>query len=231
MRWRRTAGRRSCRRRRSARGTRRLPTWLRLTAPSRWWALTCPASLLGRDADRIRARTAGRLDAAHGVGHLLGNQLLSLRQIVRAGALSHRTRQHLAGSLCELLLAIAVDPDRGQSGPTRSGQMQAQIDRYLERNLSRPGLDANTVARENFISRSHLDRLFRMRGESISAVIWAGRLAGARRDLADPALSHEQIFEIASRWGFVSPSHFSHSFRATHGQSPRDFRRRLSQTD
>ena len=61
----------------------------------------------------------------------------------------------------------------------------------------------------------------------MSETIRGRRLERARRDLADPALVDESIFDIASRWGFVSKSHFSRAFRAAYRQSPSDFRREM----
>ena len=50
------------------------------------------------------------------------------------------------------------------------------------------------------------------------------RLERCRADLRDPRLAGLSILEIATRWGFVSPAHFSRTFRAAYGVSPRDAR-------
>jgi transcriptional regulator GlxA family with amidase domain len=52
------------------------------------------------------------------------------------------------------------------------------------------------------------------------------RLAGCRRDLADPALSHLSIGAVAARWGILDSAKFSRIFRAAHGLSPREYRAR-----
>ena len=64
----------------------------------------------------------------------------------------------------------------------------------------------------------------------MSETIRTRRLERARRDLVDRSLSDESIHQIASRWGFVSKSHFSRAFRAAYGQSPSDFRRERGPT-
>ena len=58
----------------------------------------------------------------------------------------------------------------------------------------------------------------------VSEVIRAKRLDRVRRDLEDPQLDHEPVFAIGTRWGFVSPSHFSRVFRGAFGQSPTEYR-------
>jgi AraC-like DNA-binding protein len=79
------------------------------------------------------------------------------------------------------------------------------------------------IAQARFISRSYLDRLFVV-GDGVSEVIRAKRLDRVRRDLEDPQLGHEPVFAIGTRWGFVSPSHFSRVFRGAFGQSPTEYR-------
>ena len=55
--------------------------------------------------------------------------------------------------------------------------------------------------------------------------IRTSRLERCRRDLLDPALGHETILAIASRWGLPGPQHFSRLFRSEYGCSPSELRR------
>jgi len=50
------------------------------------------------------------------------------------------------------------------------------------------------------------------------------RLRRCREDLADPRHAHGTISEIAQRWGYRSPAHFTRTFAARFGLDPRDFR-------
>jgi AraC-like DNA-binding protein len=52
------------------------------------------------------------------------------------------------------------------------------------------------------------------------------RLAGCRRELADPALVRLSVGAIAARWGIHDAAAFSRSFRAAYGVSPREYRLR-----
>ena len=55
--------------------------------------------------------------------------------------------------------------------------------------------------------------------------IRTSRLERCRDDLRDPALAHQTILAIASRWGLPGAQHFSRAFRGTYGCSPREYRR------
>jgi len=60
----------------------------------------------------------------------------------------------------------------------------------------------------------------------------ADNLAGARlihcvdTDLASAAHRHLSISEICFRWGFNDAAHFSRSFGAEYGMTPREFRQK-----
>ena len=76
------------------------------------------------------------------------------------------------------------------------------------------------------MSPRYLHRLFEAEGQSVGRWIWAARLDCCRRDLADPAQAGRSITDIAFAWGFSDIAHFSRSFRARYGDSPRAFRAR-----
>jgi AraC-like DNA-binding protein len=85
-------------------------------------------------------------------------------------------------------------------------------------------LSRDSIARAHFISKSYLDKLFDAKGTSVWQSIKERRLDRCRCDLQDESLAHESILEIASRWGFTSAAHFSRTFAATFGISPREYR-------
>ena len=99
-----------------------------------------------------------------------------------------------------------------------------QVTTYVYRHLGDPDLTPARIAAAHFVSVRSLHRLWEPRGVSISGWIRELRLGRCRRDLADPALAHESIGTIASRWGMRNPAHFSRMYRAAYGCSPRDHR-------
>ena len=81
------------------------------------------------------------------------------------------------------------------------------------------------VARQHFISRSYLDKLFENHEGGVARHIREQRLERCRQQLEDPRATDQSVLDIASRWGFVSAAHFSRVFRASYGMSPREARR------
>ena len=98
----------------------------------------------------------------------------------------------------------------------------------IELRLHDPGLRPATVAAAHYISTRYLHRLFEPEGVTVSEWIRMRRLEHCRRDLEDPALAHETVLAIASRWGLRNPGHFSRLFHAAYGMSPSAVRGRAS---
>jgi AraC-like DNA-binding protein len=186
-----------------------------------------PAAMLRPHTDVILSRTALAMDGTHGVGAIVHQYLLGLLSGLRSGAVPADSMGHLGEGLLDLVRALLAHRDGAAGGaPERSSDvLRAQIKEYIDAHLADPDLAPAAIARDHFISRSYLYRLFEDEGESVWETIRSRRLERARRDLADRALVGEPIFEIASRWGFVSKSHFSRAFRRAFGQSPSDLRR------
>jgi AraC-like DNA-binding protein len=183
-----------------------------------------PVVLLRPHVDRVLRRTAMGIDGETGVGAIVRQYVRGLLGGLQDGSLADASRAHLAEGLLDLVRALLVGPER-EAAPSSTDALRTQISEHIDANLSDPGLGPASIASEHFISRSYLYRLFADEGPSVSETIRGRRLERARRDLADPALAHETIFDVASRWGFVSKSHFSRAFRAAFRQSPSDFRR------
>ncbi len=78
------------------------------------------------------------------------------------------------------------------------------------------------------MSVRYVHKLFQDEDMSVSRWINHKRLEACREDLARPATAGSTVGEIARRWGFVSPAHFSRSFRAAYGLSPGEWRRTTS---
>jgi AraC-like DNA-binding protein len=185
-----------------------------------------PVLLLRPHVDRVLRRTALRIDGEAGVGAIVRQYVLGVLNGLQDGSLGDDGRGHLAEGLVDLMRALLTGRDGKVPAPQRSSDvLRGQVLEHIDANLGDPALCPEAIAREHFISRSYLYRLFEDEGASVAETIRTRRLERSRRDLADAALDHESIFDIASRWGFVSKSHFSRAFRAAYGQAPSDFRR------
>ncbi len=184
-----------------------------------------PVALLRPHIDLILSRTALPIDGEAGVGAIVRPYLHGLLSGLRTRDIPQASAGHLAEGLLDLVRAVLVQRPDPVSPERSSDVLRAQVMDHIDARLEDPDLSPAAIAREHFISRSYLYRLFEDEGESVLETIRSRRLERARRDLADPALAAEPIVAIAARWGFVSKSHFSRSFRAAYGRSPSDVRR------
>jgi AraC-like DNA-binding protein len=137
------------------------------------------------------------------------------------GPLGARVARNLidlfATALCEAVI---------ESPLPRSVLSFMKITEYIGRRLSEPGLDTAGIARAHHLSARHLQAVFAEQGTTVTAWIRERRLAGCRRDLADPALSEVPIGDIAARWGYRDQAYFSRLFRRSFGETPREWRAR-----
>jgi AraC-like DNA-binding protein len=134
----------------------------------------------------------------------------------------HGVEHHLRG-LAELALRSALRTELNRVDALAARRREAL--EYIRANLADPELGADQIANALFISRRRLYQLFDD-GQGVSERIRAMRLDHAKALLADPAKGARGIGEISKACGFISPAHFSRTFRKAVGQSPREFRER-----
>ena len=200
------------------------PFLLRADAAFDQVVITIPKPLLRPYTDRIARRTASAVTLGTGTGRMaatLVGQVLCELECDRIGAQDSELADGLV-ALIRALYAGAEGDDTGAVG-LQSVHMRA-IKAHIDAHLADRDLGPEAIARSQFISLRYLHKLFAREGVTVSRWIRARRLERCRRDLQDPALAHEPILAIATRWGFASASHFSHAFRAEYGCSPSDLR-------
>lgn len=199
-----------------------LPYTIDARTPFDCLVLYCPTSLLRPHVDRIAAQTAKAFDGGAGPGLLVRQFVIGLHGELTQGSV--RGREAQLGE-CALDLVRTLFVAQEERGGHRSAALRRRIRAYVDDHLGDPLLGAPLIAREHYVSRRYVDRLFEADGTSVREHIRRRRLERCRRDLLDPTLAHESIAVIAMRWGFVSASHFSRAFRAAYGQSPSEVRR------
>jgi AraC-like DNA-binding protein len=107
----------------------------------------------------------------------------------------------------------------------RRRSLAGELKRYALAHLGDPALSPKAAARASYISVRQLHRLSAHHGTSFGAWVREQRLRRCRDDLAGQQLSHRAIAEIATRWGFRSPAHFTRAFHARYGITPAELRR------
>jgi AraC family transcriptional activator of tynA and feaB len=96
--------------------------------------------------------------------------------------------------------------------------------RFIASRLKVPGLAPADIACALRISISRLHAIMRSNGTSAGKLILGLRLDRCRDALADPRLSRWTITRIALDWGFADAAHFTKTFKARFGLTPRQFR-------
>ncbi len=186
-------------------------------------AYQIPRSRLDARADSLQRLLAVRIPAGSDPGRLSSPYLRTL------ASPAWRTPAASAGPFIEAgldLLVGALLLAAGEAVPSASAQAQLLLvlKRYAASNLGDTGLSPTRVAKAHYVSVRQLHRLFAREGTSFGAWVRNERLRRCRRDLADQRLRDLPIADIAARWGYRSPAHFTRAFTAQYDVGPRDFR-------
>ncbi|MER7670123.1 helix-turn-helix domain-containing protein [Kitasatospora sp. NPDC096128] len=182
-----------------------------------------PRSAMGGSGEDLRELTATVFDAADGTAALVAAYLERLSR--SAGSLEPGVAGRLAATALDLLVVLAHER-RGRFAPDAPEAALATLARvkdYILRHLGDPDLAPERIAAAHHVSVRYLHKLFRFEDVTVARWIQRQRLAMCRRDLARPAAARSTVAAVAGRWGFVSASHFSRSFRAAYGVSPREW--------
>jgi AraC-like DNA-binding protein len=99
-----------------------------------------------------------------------------------------------------------------------------RISQAIETQLGDGDLTLHRIAEQQHVSARYIQKLFQQAGMSFSQYLRRRRLEHCRSDLASIAHRHLSISEICFRWGFNDAAHFSRSFGADYGTTPRAFR-------
>ncbi|MEU5878702.1 helix-turn-helix domain-containing protein [Spirillospora sp. NPDC047279] len=174
----------------------------------------------------LRRLTAVRIAGTHGMGALTSSFLLHLAQ--RMDELGQADVARLSTLTLDMLTAaLAHELDAADAVPRRSRRraLLARIHAFIHGNLGDPGLSPTSIAAAHYISVRHLHNLFQEQEHTVVGWIRLCRLERCRRELADPLAADRPISEIAARWGFLSPPHFTRAFRSAYGVAPSQYRR------
>lgn len=203
------------------------PAVFRADEPFETLVVRVPKSLLGREATAITNLTAVNLSCSDSLTRASTTFFRRVAAALEAGTVSADQATTAANRAVDLVRALYI---RSQSAdePRRlrtRAEILLSVESFIAANLGDPCLSPADIARASFVSTRYLHKLFESEGTSVCRWIRDSRLECCRRDLLDPALGHQTILAIASRWGLPVPQHFSRLFRAAYGCSPRELRR------
>jgi acetamidase/formamidase/AraC-like DNA-binding protein len=161
-----------------------------------------------------------------GAGRLLSAMLRSVADTINE-LTSDRLRP-VELSLSEFLLTALLEgaPARSLGGSAGARAMLLErVFQSIERHLSDPALNLQSVAAEHGISMRYLQKLFESVGDSFGHYVKQRRLERCRMDLISPLHAQKSISDILFQWGFNDSASFSRSFRERYGVSPREYRK------
>ncbi|WP_158903543.1 helix-turn-helix domain-containing protein [Burkholderia sp. L27(2015)] len=140
--------------------------------------------------------------------------------------ISEASESHLGSIALDLIMA-AISERSNRNAPQTDTYQSAQFHRakgLIDGRLQDPTLSLSQIAAELGVSTRYISYLLHQRGMSYRNYVLAQRLLRAKNDLSDPRLANRAITTIAYSWGFSDSAHFSRTFKAAHGISPREYR-------
>lgn len=172
--------------------------------------------------DRVRMGVACHADRREVV---LASETLALLFAGEELSASH------AEKLIEVLLQGVVHSAELQFGqqqplPSISEMRVAEITRCINRDFTNPDLSVKMVANQCGISERYVIMALKKKSISFSQLVWERRIEASTAWISDISMDHHSISLLAYRAGFKSAAHFSRMFKARHGMTPSDYRRR-----
>lgn len=166
--------------------------------------------------------TAQSIPGAHGAGAGAASFLHSFAR--QARGLSEPALGALAEQSLDLLsMATAsvrpIEPHRARN-PSLSLH---RVKTFIEEHLSDHTLNAAAIACGTGLSARYINQLFEREDTSLMRYVWMRRLERCRRDILRCEHSALRLHDIALRWGFNTPSHFSRAFKLQFGCAPRAY--------
>ena len=182
--------------------------------------LMIPRDLLVSRVGSAERFTAVGIDGGNGFGGLLSPMLVRLA--AQFATIPADVQPRVAANVLDLIATALLSG----SGETHVSAKMTHVRTkfWIEMHLAE-SLSGERIAAACGVSVRHLNRLFAREGTSLMQYVWERRLARCRRDLTDSTMLHRSISEIALSAGFKDQAHFSRTYRARYGRSPRDDRR------
>jgi AraC-like DNA-binding protein len=151
-----------------------------------------------------------------------------LTELHEAGAaIDEKHRPTLARRAIELLgLALSETVGPNAAGAHRQALLQ-DMKAYIRAHIGDHGLGPAAVAQAFAVSDRHVSQLFREGTETVMEFIWRTRLERSKELLAESLNDGSRIKEIAFKAGFKAHSHFTSTFVAEYGVSPKKYRASL----
>lgn len=182
-----------------------------------------PATKLMDRLPHAHLLTARNINGQSGLGRLVRQNILAFSEHITS---PDPVIQSLVQETLIDLIATGLASQGAQKMELAMPEQQVMLraKAYITSHLSDPDLDRNRVASQVGLSVRRLNEIFAKQNQSVGTLIRSMRLDAAAADLKDRRFNHQSISDIAFRFGFSSPQHFSTAFRSVFNCSPRAYR-------
>lgn len=195
------------------------------------FVINVPRDMLPELAIEAGPRVASVIRGHSPLGRLVRDFVAQLVPVV--DHVDAATGDRLVRAALELLQG-AVRSFGSRGDPLPASAVTPTVDaarRYIDARLHDPALTVEAVAQHARVSSAHLQRLFRVDGQSVGDWIWQQRLMRTRALLEKPELLGWSLTRIAMETGFCDAAHFSRRFKAAFGVSPSAYRANCGAND
>jgi len=196
---------------------------VRHTNSSMCLTLRVPTTLL-REALGTPERYCGiAIDGRHGFNAVLSDFLFSVWR--HAESFTNGNDSAITTRIIEAVASLCGSVAEKAMAHSSAGALHFErARRYIQSRLSDPDLTPADIAGALHISTSHLHAVMRSNSTSPGKLTLSLRLDRCRDALGDPRLARHTITRIAFDWGFTDPAHFTKTFKARFGVTPRQYR-------
>ena len=159
-----------------------------------------------------------------GLPYIVSSVLAATAREVEALAQSARTRvgDTLARLIASLVGGETESPDSGEAAALK--MLRCRIIGFIDSHYDDPDLSIDTIAAALKCSKRYIHRAFEGTALKPERYVWEARPERCRESLLAGDKRRWSISEVAFSCGFSSSAHFSRSFKARYGMTPRDFR-------
>jgi AraC-like DNA-binding protein len=186
-----------------------------------------PQTMLYPRLLNLQALQTGTLSGSAGVNRIFSGLLHSIVE-----NLEELTDEHIRPievALSEFVISSLAETSAMSCFDVAGASNFHRISQAIELQLGDGDLTLHQIADQQHVSARYIQKLFQQAGMSFSQYLRRRRLEHCYADLASVAHRNLSISDICFRWGFNDAAHFSRSFRADYGMTPRAFRQnRLS---
>ncbi|WP_116366032.1 helix-turn-helix domain-containing protein [Parahaliea mediterranea] len=170
-----------------------------------------------------------RRDARVGANGLFSQFVTSI--VSRLDDMDGVLAQRLEANVIDLLATTLTHSEESERRDRLDSGVKCEhlhrIKQFIRSHLHDERLGPGWVAQSLGISTRYLHLLFADEGVSVSRYILGMRLDASRQAFSNASYHRYSIADIAYRFGFKDPAHFSRAFKRAFGDSPARYRRAL----